>query len=464
MKTPALLLFSGALALAQVRLPDYSRDVLGNGVVVDVAVRRGVPLVSLVIAVKGGVESDPDAMGGLAATTAGLLRRGAGSRTAAQFEDELDSMGASFSEQADAQATLLSAEFLARHTGRALGLLADAVLRPSFPQDEVAKELAQRIERSKSLKDRPQAASRLYFQSFFYGPGHAYGHYSGGDEISLARINRAAIAAYHARMYVGRNLIVAASGDFDPAAMRAELARVFSRAQAGEAYAWAKEPAASAPGGGARLLLVDKPGSAQTYFWIGNRGITRPHPDRVPVWLVNTLFGGRFTSLLNEELRVNSGLTYGAQSLVAENRLTGPIALFSYTRTEATAKAIDLALDVVKRLREQGITAAQLASVKEYLKGTYPTERLETSDQVADSIAELEVFGIGRSDVDTLFARIDAVTLDEANAAARKYFGAGGLTFTLVGDAAKIRESARKYAPEIVELPISRPGFAAKGQ
>ena len=455
-----LLLIAAANLSAQVHLPEYTHEVLPNGAVLDVIPRRGVPLTSLHVIVKGGAESDPAGKGGLASITADLLRRGTRARTADQFSDELDFMGASFNTRVGPQATLLSLQFLSKDTDRALDLMTDSLLRPTFPEAEVKKALAERIEGAKALKDEPSAAAAAYFQAFFFGPQHPYAHRAEGDEISLARVSRTDIAAYHSRMYAGRNLIIVAAGDFDPASMHSRLVHAFGEAPAGAAYAWLKDPA---PGGAgaARVLLVDKAGASQTYFWIGNAGITRTHPDRVAVWLVNTMFGGRFTSLLNEALRVNSGLSYGARSRVDENRLTGRVALFSFTRTEDTAKAIDLALDVLKRLREQGLTAGQLASTKAFLKGMFPTERLETSDQLAAMLGEIELFGLTRSEVDSLFARIDAVTLEQANAAAKKYFGSGELVFTLLGDAAKIRDSVRKYAPSMVEVPIAKPGFEA---
>lgn len=442
----------------QVRLPRYAREVLGNGAVLDLIPRKGVPLVSVQVTVKGGAESDPPELAGLSTITAELLRRGTGARTADRFSEELDFIGATFSARVEPQATVITTEFLSKDADRAIGLLADAVLHATFPEEEVKKALAQRIEASKASKDSPMAAASLYYQAFFFGQQHPYGRLSGGDEISLKRIDRAAITAHHARMYAGSNLIVAAAGDFDQAEMRAKLAKAFGEAPAGKAYEWQKDrPAAN--GSGARLLLVDKPDATQTYFWIGNTGITRTHPDRIPVWIVNTLFGGRFTSMLNDELRVNSGLTYGASSRVDENRLTGRISMFTYTRTDATVKAIDLALATLKRLREQGISAEQLASAKAYLKGGFPTQHLETSAQLADALSEIELFGLTRSEVDDLFARIDAVTVEQANEAIRKHFGSGDLVFTLVGNAAKIRESVKKYAPRLTEIPITKPGF-----
>ncbi len=456
MKALALIL-TAAAACAQVRLPEYTRTTLANGVVLDILPHKGVPLTTVRVLVKGGLESDPADMAGLASMTAELLRRGTKTRTADQFSEELDSLGATFSAFADRQSTILSTEFLSKDAAKALDLLADAALRPVFPETEVTKALNERIDASRARKDSPGQAIGVYFQSFFFGPGHPYGRPA--DEISLKRITRAAIADYHARMYAGRNLIVVAAGDFDSASMRAALEKAFGGVPAGSAYAWKKS---EAPGGARRLLLVDKPDATQTYFWIGNPGITRTHPDRVPVWIVNTLFGGRFTSMLNDELRVNSGLTYGAGSSVDEDRLTGAVAIHTYTRTDATEKAMDLALDILKRLREKGISAGQLASAKAYLKGRFPTQTLETADQLASVLGELELFGLGRGEIDDLFSRIDSVTVEQANEAAREHFGSGNLVFALVGNASKIREAVKKYAPEMIEIPVTRPGFGTE--
>ncbi len=445
-------------AAAQVKLPPYTRQLLPNGVVLMLMPRRDVPLVTLRILVRGGGESDPAEMAGLASITAELLRRGTLTRPADRFAEELESLGASFQATADRQATQVAGEFLSKAAAPAIALMADAVLKPAFTEAETKKALAQRIDASRALKDNALAAAGHYFHAFFFAPSHPYARPVEGDEISLARIDRAAIAGYHQRRYTGGNFIVIAAGDFEAAGMGAKLAAIFGVAPRGEACAWRKdEPPAR--GARPRLLLVDKPDLTQTYFYIGQPGIPHSHPDRIVLWLVNTLFGGRFTSMLNDELRVNSGLTYGARSVLERDRMTGAIAVSSYTRTESTAKAIDLAVEVQRRLVEKGLDAAQLASAKAYLKGTFPSERLETSDQLAHVLGEIELHDLTRTEVDDLFDRIDAVTLEAANAAARKYYRAENLVFVLVGAAAKIREAARKYASDLVETPITAPGF-----
>jgi len=258
------------------------------------------------------------------------------------------------------------------------------------------------------------------------------------------------------RTYVGRNMIVIVGGDFDPAVAGPAVKKVFGEAKAGKAYEWMKEVH---PAAGQRLLLIDKPDATQTYFRIAQPGIKRTDPDRTTLLLLNTLFGGRFTSMLNNELRVNSGLTYGASSTLELDREPGAISINSYTRTETTAQAIDLALEVLKRLNEKGITAEQLASVKAYVKGTYPTHALETSDQLANVLGDLELYGLNRGEVDDLFSRIDSVTLERANAAARKWYRSSDLTLVVLGNAAKIRDSVKKYAPQMSEISSKTPGF-----
>jgi predicted Zn-dependent peptidase len=156
---------------------------------------------------------------------------------------------------------------------------------------------------------------------------------------------------------------------------------------------------------------------------------------------------------------VNTGLTYGAGSSLDATREPGAITISTYTRTETTGKAMDLALDVLKRLNEKGITEEQLASAKAYVKGTYPRQALETSDQLANVLGDIELYGLNRGEVDDLFSRIDSVTLERANAAARKYYRQENLTFVVLGNASKIREAVKKYAPQVKEVSIKEPGF-----
>lgn len=456
-RLPVLLALCG-LAAAQVKLPPFQRKQLPNGVTVLTVPKADVPLTTVVAVARGGQESDPPALAGLSTVTAALLSRGAGARNSDQFADELDRIGAAFRAAADEQATTVQLEVLRRESAAGFDLFADAVLKPRFDESEVKKHLDQSIDEARALKDNPGQANAAYFRAFYFGAAHPYGRDPRGDETSLARMTRFQAAAHHAKTFVGRNLTLIIAGDIDAKAAASLEAR-FAGLPPGTRHQWLAEPA-SARRSEPRLLLVDKPDATQTYFNIALPGVHRTHPDRTALWVVNTLFGDRFTSMLNDELRVNSGLTYGARCDLQLDRLPGAITIRTYTKVDTTIQAMDLALDVLKRLRTKGVDAEQLQSAKAYIKGGFPTQQLETAAQVAAKLAEIEVFAQNRGEVDDLFSRIDAVTVEQANAAIRKHFASDALQFCVTGPAAKIREQLTKYAAKRKEISITSPGIA----
>lgn len=454
----SVLFFAAVSAWPQIKLPPYSRQVLPNGVTLFVVKRAGVPLVNIDIAVKGGKESEPPTLPGIASVTGDLLRKGTMSYSADQFSSALDALGGSYRVRGDEQMTLLESEFLAKDFSRGLSLVADTVLHATFPNDQVVELLGQRRDDIKALKDNPSEAISPYAHAFFFGAAHPYGRII--DEESVSRITRSDIEQYYRRLYNANNFIVAVAGDVDPAAASREVERAFAQARSGEAYRW-KRPIDLPRPTEDRLLLIDKPGATQTYFYIVQPGIAAGNPDRVAIRVVNTLFGGRFTSMLNEELRVKSGLSYGARNSVETDRLEGMNAIETFTKTDSTGRALEIAISTLKTLRSQGITADQLASAKAYLKGTLPRQTLETGDQLARQLIRLEVLGYNRDEIDNLFERIDAVTVAQANAVAKKYFLTSGLTFVLIGDAAKIRTQLTKFSPHLQEASIAKPGFGS---
>lgn len=461
MKTLILILAMAAVSVAQVKLPPFSKSTLPNGATLILLERPELPLTSVAVLVKGGTEADPTGQSGLAALTADLMTRGTATRTSDQISTALDSMGANIRTNPTDQNLLFAIESLDQDSGKAIELLADIIRNPSFPEAEVTKRLAQAIDAVKAQKDNPQASIQQYYRSFFFGANHPYARPPRGDEASLAKLNREALAGFHKQMVVGRNLVIIAGGKFDAATMKARLEKAFGDLPAGTAYTWVKEPAlkrAAEP----RLLLVDKPDATQTYFYIGQPGIKRGHSDEAAIALVNTLFGGRFTSMLNEELRINTGLSYGANCRVDLNRLTGSITITSFTKTETTERAIDLALSLLKKLTTQGLNDAQLKSAKAYTKGLFPTDKLETTEQVMTILGDIETFGLNRGEIDDYFSRLDAVNLERANAVAKQYYQSDGLVFVLLGNASKIRDAVKKYAPgRVTEIPVSAPGFGS---
>jgi zinc protease len=437
------------------KLPPYKKAKLKNGMTILLMEQHEVPLVSFSFIVKAGSVADPPGKEGLAALTAGLLRKGTQARTADQISAELDFIGGQLLSNVGADYMIGRAEFVKKDIDKGLTLLADVMLSPSFSQDEVTKLIKQSVDGIISAKDQAEGVIGVYFNAYLYGK-HPYGRPANGDEKSLASITRGDVLKFYQTYYTPANVILAAAGDFDSAEMEKLLSEKFG--------SWpAKNPPAidlpeAAPQQGRRLLLVDKPDSTQTYYQIGNLGIARNNPDRVYINVLNTLFGGRFTSMLNDGLRVSSGLTYGARSSFEQRKSRGPFAISTFTSNENTEKAVDMTLDILKRLHEKGITEEDLKSAKNYIKGQFPPQ-IETNDQLAGLIAQLEFFGLDERDINEYYAKIDAMTLADAQRVIKQYFPLENLVFVLIGKSGEIESIAKKYAPKIDTRSISQPGF-----
>jgi zinc protease len=445
----------GVISAQSIKIPPHEKIVLKNGLTVLLLEKHGVPIVSFAALVKSGSAADPAGQEGLAAQTADLLRKGTKKRSAQQFAADLDFIGGSFEAGAGGDFTTISAEFLTKDLTKGLELFSDALLQPTFPQEEVDKSLAQTLDAVKGSKDEPRQVLNTYYYAYLYG-ARGYGRPEDGDENSLQKLNRDSVTKFYAANYAPGNTILAIAGEFNAAELRQQLETTFG-AWPAKKVAAVEIPAVPAAKG-KRLLLVDKPDATQTYFAIGNIETAVGDPDRVAIRVVNTIFGGRFTSMLNEALRVESGLTYGVRSSFDPRKQPGPYGIYTFTKNDSTVQAIDMALEVLRKLHKDGISAEQLESAKSYIKGQFPPT-IETSRALAQRIASDEFYGLDDSEVNQLEARIDGVTLESARQVIQKHFPEENLVFVLIGKASAIGPAVKKYADKQDARAISAPGF-----
>ena len=437
-------------------LPAYERYVAPNGMTVLMLEKHEVPLVAMNLVLRSGSVADPAGKDGTASITAALLRRGTPTRSADQFSNDIDTIGMQYGSGVLLDESQVTANFLKKDQASALALFTDAVLHPTFPEAEFTKLLAQRQDAVRSGKDNPQAVLGLYYRAFLFG-SNPYGRPSTGDETSLKRITRDDVLAFYKANYTPGNAILAVSGDFDSRALRSALDTAFAGWQG---KAPAPVPlAAMAPVKGRRVLLVDKPDATQTYFALGNIGINATDPDRGELDVVNELFGGRFTSLLNTELRIKTGYTYGASSSFSENLVAGPFTIATFTRNATTGNAIDKTLQVLDAARAQGFAVDQLTSAKNTIAGTLPPE-LETAQAVAATLAHNELYGITRDDFNRDLVKTQQTTPEDAKRLlARDFPASSDLVLVVVGKASEIGPVIRKFSPNVTERKISDPGF-----
>jgi zinc protease len=336
-------------------------------------------------------------------------------------------------------------------------LLADALIRPRFDVRELATLRDRRIELIKATKDSdPAELIGVYGRAQLFGPQHPFGQPTGGSEASLAAITQAHVLAYYAAHFGADRLILVVAGDLDVPALRRQVEDAFGGwRRAGAPLVRPPEPQRSH---GRRVLLVDAPESTQTYFWLANVGVNKKYPQHAALDLVNTLYGGRFTSMLNTELRIKSGLSYSARAGFFRGTVAGEFAIRSFTDTANTRKALDLALDTLTRLKRDGVTSEMVASARAYVLGQYPLG-FETAPDWAGALAELEFYGLDASYIEDYGAMLRAVTPEETrHVIDEAYPHPDDLTIVLVGDAKKIRRVARRYGPVTV-MSITQPEF-----
>jgi zinc protease len=393
--------------------------------------------------------NDPEGKDGLADVAATLVRRGAGSLDARAYAAAVDALGATLSTGATTENSFVDAEFLARDLEAGLGLCADLLLRPRFDSGEVARAVRQAVAaRAQVLDDPARLADDALLMQLF--SGHPYGHPAEGRTPTLQTLSHDDIVTFHAHYWTASNTILAIVGDVDPAVAREAVERLLGGWQAGRRSS--ERPPEPRPLEGRRVVLVPKPGATQSQIRLAQVGIERSDPDYFPVMLVNTVLGGGFTSWLVDEIRVNRGLSYSASSRVYPLGVGGYLRVSTFTKNVTTRETIDVALAQLARLGTDDLDSATLAKAKQYMIGLYPL-RLETSDAVARTLAELEFYGQPESWIEEYAQRLESVTLDQARAAARRHFGALGLLLVVVGE----RDAVESQLGGLGPLSIAEP-------
>lgn len=449
-----LLATAAGAGAAEFRLPAFETTRLPNGLTVYLMERHEVPLIAVRAVVKAGSVND-GAQAGLSNLTGDALLLGSGQFTKAAIDQAFDFRGARLAGTSGAEQSTVAADFARDDAAALMPLFADIVQNPSLDATELEKLRARKLIGLKQAKEAPRNVVQHYYRGMLFGSA-PYAIPASGTQASMGALTRQDVQLFHQRFYRPDNAAIVVVGDFKTADMKAQIASLFGK--------WsATGPAPAVQQNGkvladkARVWLVNKPDAIETTFLIGGPGIARNDPDYVPLQVLNTVLGGRFTSWLNDELRVNSGLTYGARSEFATLSQTGTFAISSFTALPKTEPALDLALKTYQRLWDKGIDAATLESAKAYVKGQYPP-RFETGQQLAVLLGDMFSSEVGRAQIDNFMKDVDSLTPARARQLIDKHFPRDKLQMVLIGKAEAIRKTAAKYG-DVTELDIGTDGF-----
>ncbi len=453
----ALFLLAGNLSWAAekgFRLPEYEKMVIENGLTVYLMEQHEVPLIYVNLLTPAGAVKDGK-RNGLANLTADALLYGTEKLTKAQLEEQMDSLGVQYGSGAGLEAAFLVATFAAEDQDRLLAILADIITRPRFDAEVFAKRKKQILLQLEQLKERPSRLRLLYLHKLLYG-NHPYGNPRRGTRAAVRGLSIDDVKSFYQSQYKPADSAIAVVGDFRIADMKKKIRKLFGAwKNPGHAPKMQEKaiPGITKP----RVLLVNKENATETQIMIGSFGYKQGHPDFVPVNIINTLLGGRFTSWLNDELRISAGLTYGASSYFISYKNSGVFAVRTNTPTATTEKALDLAFEVLGRLHKPGVDSKTLESAKNYEKGQFPPQ-YERMSSLGRALTNMFLYGYDESFVNDFEKNVDRMDREKAGKVIGQHFPAKNHQIILIGKASAIRGIAKKYG-EVVEKEMSETDF-----
>jgi zinc protease len=434
----------------EIVLPPIVQFRLECGLRVVVAERPGVPLVAVRLVLRGGSSLDPARRHGLAHLVATVGRRGTRRRTGPQIDELVESMGAELGVGVDEDASYLGLSTPVEHLPRAIDVLADVACKPTFPAAELARLRRREVASLQHDLDEPAVVADRALLAAAYD-GHPYGHPSEGRARDIAATGRADLVAFHGRHYGSSSAILVVVGP-----VKAQEVQEMVKARFG---GWCRQPAdlpeiAEPVFPERTVLVVDKPEITQAQVRIASPGFARSNPDYHSGLVASAILGGVFSSRLMEAIRVTRGLSYGVRSRFAASRVGGMFFISSFTKLETTGELVQVALDETRRFADEGPSAEELERTQNYLCGLHPLS-LETHDQLAERLADLELHGLPHSEIAAFRPRVRAVTAEGCKEIARRHFPLERAFIVAVGPGKQIAKQLDRFGPVAV-VPAKR--------
>ncbi len=409
---------------------------LPNGLELKIARMTRVPLVTVTVALDAGEALLPDASGGLAVLSGEGLEGGSAKLSGPELAEALEGIGTGLSVRTGWDSTTASLTCLSERMEEAVGLLAEALLRPAFPEEEVDRFKKQRLAAIRQRQMDPGSLADDAAAHFFYSDSAPYHRPLAGSHESVEALGPKEIRSFVSDHYKPSGAGMVVVGDVEVSEVEA-----LARAHFGD---WSGGPGGR-PGADLsprfaerRVMVVDRPGSVQSEIRIGQVGVSRSTPHFFPLKIFNTILGGAFTSRLMLNLREEQGYTYGVRSRFSLRRGAGPFGISMAVATEVTADAVREALAELEGLLEDGPTEKEVERARDYIAGVFPL-LLETTGQVAARISELQIYDLPDDFFGTYRDRIRGVTPEAALAAGRETLRLGELVVVVAGDAKGIQ-------------------------
>ena len=412
-------------------LPQPVEMRLENGLRVIVARSSSLPLVSAVLSVDAGAWTDPEDRAGAAGLVADMLTQGTSRRNALQIARETEALGAELGASASSETAEVSLSALSSTFPKALAIMADVVMNPSFQPEELARRRALALDNLQVAYKEPASLAGLLVRPLLYG-GQVYGRPLEGSPRTLALIDTSTLRALHQARYRPDRASLVLAGDIDP-----ETGFALARAAFG---AWRapgpdqQGPAPVAESRPARRAVVDLPGSGQAVVRLFGEAPARGDPDYYTALVANAVLGGGYSARLNQEIRIRRGLSYGAASQLNARRGLGFISAGAQTKTASAPEVLDILQAEIAGLSLRPPQSGELEARRSVLTGSFGRQ-VATADGLAATLAGLVASGLRPEEIGSFQARVEAVSAEAVADYARRRLDPERMGFVIVGDA-----------------------------
>lgn len=440
------------------------RQVLSNGVVGFFVEDHTLPLTNLSVIVRAGSYLEPAGKEGLAAAVGNQMRAGgAAGLKAEEFDEEADFLAANISSFIGATSGGASANFLSKDSDKALELFFAMLRTPAFQQDRLDLYKSQALQQIERRNDQTASIESREWNRLLYGDAFFTNHWS--TKASISSFTRDDLIEFHRKYYHPGNFILAVSGDFQTAELKARLERAMAEWAAGSDPVPPVPKPEHTPSPG--VYLVNKPDVNQARVSMGHLGIMRGNPDEFAIDLMNDILGGSgFTSRITNRVRSDEGLAYDAgSSFTAGVYFEGQFEASFQTKSATVAQGAQIILDEIRRIRSEKVSDEELETVKNSAIEIFP-RYFSSATAVAGTFANDEYTGRDPQFWQTYRDRVRAVTVEDVQRVAQQYLQPDRLLILAVGNAEDILQGnpdKPEYSLEgigngkIIRIPLPDP-------
>ena len=372
-----------------------------------------------------GSRHESAARSGIAHFVEHMLFKGTARRTAEDIAQEIDSLGGQLDAFTAKECASYYVKVLDDHLPRAVDVLADLLVNPAFDPGDIEREKKVVLEEIKMVEDTPDDLVHELFTQRFWS-GHPLGRPILGVPETVTGLDAATLRDYFGRAYTGGNLVIAAAGHVDHAAVRDLVTSAF-----GDLPSNVEEITNTAPASMPGLLIRDKP-LEQCHVCLGVSGYPQAHVDRYICYVLNIVLGGTMSSRLFQNIREKRGLAYAVSSGFVSYRDGGALTIYAGCDADSIVEVVDLIVAELQQLRDAPITSAELVRAKDHLKGSLVLSLESTSSRMS-YLARQEMYFGRQFTLDETLQAVEQVTVDDVHRVAKELLVPGTVAATVLG-------------------------------